>query len=63
MAGMIYPDPATAHLFVRQRQDGYQLEAECVRRARRLVKPRRRARRRGLAQVGLRLARFAKSLG
>jgi hypothetical protein len=62
MSAMIYPDPQTAHLFVRQRQDGYQLEAEFARRARPLVKRRHRARRRRCTQLGLRLARFAKSL-
>jgi hypothetical protein len=62
MVDMIYPDPETAHLFVRQRQDGYRLEAELVRRARPLVERRHRARRRRFTRFGIRLARFAKSL-
>jgi hypothetical protein len=62
MVDVIYPDSQTAHQFVRQRQDGYRLEAELARRARPLVERRHRARRRSITQFGIRLARFAKSL-
>ena len=55
---MIYPDPETARLFVRYRQDAYLLDAELDRLARPLVEARRRRRRRLGRQLRLGLASF-----
>lgn len=55
---MIYPDPETARLFVRYRQDAYLLDAELARLVRPLAEARRRRRRRLGRQLRLGLARF-----
>jgi hypothetical protein len=60
MVTMIYPDPQTAHVFVRQRQDAYELEASVARLARPLLESRRLRRRRCFKQLRLRLVRFVR---
>ena len=53
---MIYPDPETARLFVRERQDAYLRDAELARLARPLAEARRHRRRQLGRQLRLRLA-------
>ena len=55
---MIYPDPETARLFVRYRQDAYLLDAELARLARPLAEARRHRRRHLRRQLRLGLASF-----
>jgi hypothetical protein len=62
MVTMIYPDPQTARLLVRQRQDAYESDAALARLAQPLVELRRERRRRRLGQLLLHLGQFTESL-
>ena len=55
---MTYPDPETARLFVRYRQDAYLRDAELARLARPLAEARRRRRRHLGRKLQLGLANF-----